>query len=156
MCQHQYNQIQHYAYGFYDIQRKICIYCIWEKYSTRKVVTLPLIAFQKGPFWTDYKDNKDYHDQRIQNADLSYPIFITTECDYINGYVSVIDGYHRVMKCQLENQLFINTITLTREDLQSCFLQNDYTYYNHLYGIVRYYMKRTFDYTHMMFNPTYY
>lgn len=97
MCKHRNNQSTHTCSGFYGNQTIYCCHCIWELYTNNTVVEI----------------NFDEHNDRIRDANLIYPIFLST--DYM-----IIDGCHRVLKAHGLQHKTINAIFLSHDELQMC------------------------------------
>jgi hypothetical protein len=80
------------------------------KHPIEKVPVLKHLQQLQQPVWGDYSpsdvlqhpERKKYADniKRIKEADLSYPIFMTSK-------YQIIDGYHRFLKAVQENQMHI-------------------------------------------------
>lgn len=112
MCIHSTNTSVHYYYRYSHAgDAMFCIYCIWEKYSTRGYVSIELDLLDSTQsikyFWTDE------HKKRIDSADLNFPIFV-------NEYYEIIDGRHRIIKSRNLGMETINAIILTDDDLMQC------------------------------------
>lgn len=80
------------------------------------------------PVWGDYSpldvlqnpEKKKYAEniKRIRDADLSYPIFITSKDQ-------IIDGYHRVLKAVRKKEKTVKAYVLDAVILKKCILQKD-------------------------------
>ena len=116
MCKHRTDQSTHTASGFYGTDTIYCVYCIHEKYSLIDPCTIAIDKFDLGrpvDTWGDYFINRDDHESRIQYADMNYPIFITSNYE-------VIDGCHRIHHALRANDIYIQAIVLSKNDLEEC------------------------------------
>ena len=119
MCKHRTAQNQHTCRGFYgDHDSTYCVYCLHKKYSDKDYQEIALELFPNirvinwnGELHDPYLGKK--HLKRIEECDLSYPIFITDNYE-------IIDGCHRLHKAHHEGHSTIKTIIISEDELKSC------------------------------------
>ena len=65
-------------------------------------------------------DNPKYahHRQRVENADLKYPLLVWHDLDVGGGY-KIIDGMHRLTKAVMEKKDYVMVKELTTKDFLS-------------------------------------
>ena len=89
------------------------------KIGPRKVIKQMKTSIMKGGEYKSTGDNAiDSHAERINEADLDYPILV--ELDF-----SIIDGFHRMAKAMLEDNKKIYAKVVTPEQLHQALLEND-------------------------------
>ena len=89
-----------------------------EKYP---IVEYPIDPLEKMCIICAYRKiikTEDEHEERINKADLSYPILVAVEGDEL---FAIIDGNHRIAKAVRLNHKTIKTRLLPLEDLYNYF-----------------------------------
>lgn len=114
MCKHLTSNNQHTASGFYGTMTEYCVYCMWTKFSNYSSLEIPVndlkIADNLAEIWDDYTINMEKHESRINTADMSYPIFITSRKE-------IIDGCHRLVKAKRLGNVTICAVVISEADL---------------------------------------
>ncbi len=118
MCQHRNNDHTHTCSGFYNTNIVYCVHCMWEKFDdyTPAQIDLDRLPTPSEITWDGEltsEEYRNYHLQRINAADLSFPILISDDYE-------IIDGCHRIHKAHSLNRIYINAIILTQHDLEKC------------------------------------
>ena len=119
MCKHKKDKIYHTCHGLFDNDIVYCVYCIWEKFSKRPVVTIELdkLPCISSIDWNgELCTNQKLHEDPILNCNMNYPIFVTDEP---NGY-EIADSCHRIHKAYRTMQTTMRCIILSADDINEC------------------------------------
>lgn len=127
MCKHSEAEGRNHAHtcsGFYHNSVVIyCVPCIWEQYSKKTAMIVHISELPRSGELTwngelHVSEMREYHENRVKDCDMSYPIFVTLANDF--GRREIIDGCHRLLRAHRDEQTFITVIELSAEELRTC------------------------------------
>lgn len=108
------------ASGLYGTVTTYCVLCAWCKYTDRPSVDINIrqilpyyCTLDMNNVWDDYDKNKEKHEEKIESADMSYPLFIMDNNQ-------IFDGCHRLIKAHRNGQTTVKVIILNRFDIDQC------------------------------------
>lgn len=127
MCKHFRQSRTHTCFGVYGTSTVYCVYCIHLTYSDRASIRVPMheLPDLHTVNWGGELSDANlgpWHRKRIEECDVSYPLFVTAPVD---GYRDIIDGCHRMHRlCELGADC-VQAIELTESELDACKFADD-------------------------------
>ena len=108
-----------FSYEIGGIKRTWKVIDIWKAAESKCAATVYLTVFDilDSKAWGENLTNSKFieHYQRVERADLSYPIIILNDEDLQDS--CIIDGHHRVIKAMIEDREIVSVKELSWDEL---------------------------------------